>query len=147
MRKFAIVLTALAAVLFVGGTAHAQSFSSGSVFIGGNRGVGVDIHIGNGRSHIGIHSGRHGGWRNDGGWRNRGPVYRGPIYRDNGCYNGGYRGCGGYQNDVITVRVQERVYDRYGNVYFQTRYVQAYYDSYVGAYVYVNRYGQRVIVR
>lgn len=177
MRKFALVLSALAAVLFVSGTAHAQSFSSssssvsvrgGSVGVGfsaysshysnrnGNRGTSVDIHIGTRNGHIGIHTGRGGGWQ-------RGPVYRypqypvyrqpapvyrqpAPVYRDPCGVN---YGCGSPVASTITVRVQETYVDRYGRLCYtgRTLLYTAWYDARYGGYVYQNQYGELVRVR
>lgn len=143
MKKFAIVLSVLAAALFVGGTAQAQS---------------VSVRIGNGYSGLSIYSGHHhGGWNNrwdNRRWDNRGYDYRGydyrydyrrpaPIYRDN-C--GPRYGCG---SDAITVRVPEVVYDRYGRPCYtgRERLVTAYYDYRYGGYVYTDQTGQLRVVR
>jgi hypothetical protein len=142
MRKFAIVLSVLAAALFVGGTAQAQSLS---------------IHIGDGRSGVSIYSGHpHGGWNR--GWDDRRWDRRGwdnrrwdypprvhtpaPIYRDR-CNTG----CGG--SDVIMVRVPEVVFDRFGRPCQTGRYrlVTAYYDYRYGGYVYTDQMGQLRVVR
>jgi len=147
MRKFAIVLSVLAAALFVGGTAQAQSLS---------------IRIGDGRSGLSIYSGHHhGGWNNRGWdnrgwdnrrWDNRGYDYRrydyprvytpAPVYRDR-CNTG----CGG--SDAITVRVPEVVFDRWGRPCETGRYrlVTAYYDYRYGGYVYTDQMGQLRVVR
>ncbi len=158
MRKFAIVLTALAASLLVGTTANAQSFSSNVQLANHHRGGGsVDIHIGGGGFGIGVHSGHggwdRGGWRGNGGWDRGGwdrrgpvyrypaPVYRGPVYRDPCDY-----GCA---PSTITVRVQEVAYDRYGQAYYTGRTIlyTAWYDGAYGGYVYRDQYGRIIRVR
>lgn len=171
MRKFAIVLTALAASLLVGTTANAQSFSSTVQLASHHRGGGsVDIRIGGGGFGIGVHSGRggwdrggwgHGGW-DRGGWDHRGPVYRypspvyrypapvyrypAPVYRDPCGYDYDY-GCGA--PSTITVRVQEVGVDAYGRTYYtgRTLLYTAWYDSAYGGYVYRDQYGRIVRVR
>jgi hypothetical protein len=135
MRKFAIVLSALVATLFVSNAASAQS---------------VDIRIGNGGFGIGVYSGHrgHGDWGRGGwdrgGWDRRGPVYRqpAPIYRDP-C---DFRDC---VPSTITVRVHETCVDRYGNVGYTGRVIlrTAWYDSYYGGYIYRDDFGRIVRVR
>jgi len=149
MRKFAIVLTALVATLFVGTTAHAQNSHNR------HRGnTSVDVHINGGGFGIGIHSGNRGGW-DRGGWDRRGPVYRpdyrrpdyrnpAPVYRDPCGYD--YR-CN--QPSTITITVRETCVDRYGQLVYTGRivYRTAYYDSNYGGYVYRDESGRLIRAR
>jgi hypothetical protein len=157
MKSVMTLVLLLAGIFVSASSANAQSvdfrigtgvYSNGGYGHGGwhgNRrdGVSIDIRIGD----------RHRHGNGCGRYNDCGPVYRGPVYRDNDCR----RGCGDYggyrgPQQTITVIVSEQipVYDRWGNyrgTTYQDRRVIAYWNPQRGGYYYTDRHGNYIRVR